>query len=253
MKLILKMAPLPKIDKCEKVLFIGPHPDDIEIGAGGLVSKLIRSGKEVYFLICLDGACGTNDINVKYEDLAKTRKEEARNSAKFFGAKDIIFLDYPDGGKYEVSDLRVDIAKVLIDLKPDLVVSPSPLLQTETHMDHLRVGEAVRESLIISEFPLVAKRQGIDISGIDSFPHGINLAYYYTSKINQVVKLKKIDLVNKLESIKYHASQPDSKDENIVKYIKYKAFTLGLKKLTRYGEGYYVLGPVHQHCFSENI
>ena len=253
MKLILKMAPLPKIDKCEKVLFIGPHPDDIEIGAGGLVSKFVRNKKEVYFLICLDGACGSDDRNTDFDVLAKTRKEEAKKAAEFLGAKDVFFLDYPDGGKYEVSDLRVDIAKVILQVSPDLVVCPSPVLPTETHMDHLRVGEASRQSLLISEYPLVAKRQGIDISEIKDFSKHINLAYYYTSKVNQVVKLKKVDIENKIASIKYHQSQPDSKDENIFKYIKFKAFCFGIKKCGRYGEGYYVLGPVHQHCFSENI
>lgn len=253
MKLIIKMAPLPKIDKCKKALFIGPHPDDIEIGCGGLVSKLIRNNAEVYFLICTDGACGSNDRNQDFEELARIRKEEAIASSKFLGVKDVFFLNYPDGGKYEVSDLSVDIAKIIINIKPDLVVSPSPLLMTETHMDHLRVGEAVRRSLLISEYPLVAKRQGLDISNIKEFPKGITLAYYYTAKVNKIIKLNKQDLLNKLESIKYHKSQPDSHDENIVKYIKYKAFTFGLKKICRYGEGYYVLGPVHQHCFSENI
>ena len=99
--------------------------------------------------------------------------------------------------------MSVDIAKVIIDIKPDLVVAPSPLLMTETHMDHLRCGEAARSSLLISEYPLLAKRQGIDISKINSFPHNITLAYYYSAKVNQIVKLKKIDFSKKLESIKY--------------------------------------------------
>ena len=253
MKLILKMVPIPKIDKCKRALFIGPHPDDIEIGAGGLASKLIRSGAEVSFLICTDGACGTSDKNAKYEDIAKVRTEESKNSAKFLGVKDIYFLNYPDGGKYEVSDLQVDIAKVILKVSPDLVVAPSPFLQTETHMDHIRVAEACRESLIICKFPLVAKRQGLDIDDIKEFPNGITLAYYYSAKVNQVVKLKKIDIENKLNALKYHESQPDSTDSGVIKYIKYKAFCDGMKKLHRYGEGYYVLGNIHQHCFSENI
>ena len=253
MKLILKMVPLPKIDKSKRILFIGPHPDDIEIGCGGFVSKLIRNNAEVYFLICTDGACGSNDVNTNYETLKEIRKEEAIASSKFLGVKDIFFLNYPDGGKYEVSELSVDIAKVIIELKPDLVVCPSPLLATETHMDHLRCGDASRRVLLISEYPLVAKRQGIDISTIKDFPHNITLAYYYTAKVNKIVKIKKIDLLNKLESIKYHKSQPDSSDESIIKYLKFKAFSFGFRKCCRFGEGYYVLGPVHQHCFSENI
>ena len=253
MKLILKIVPLPKIDKCEKVLFIGPHPDDIEIGAGGLVSKFVRNNKEVYFLICTDGACGSDNKNTDFSILAETRRKEAKEAATFLGAKDIFFLNYPDGGKYEVSDMAVDIARIIIELKPDLVVAPSPILPTETHMDHLRCGDATRRSLLISEYPLVAKRQGIDIEKVEKFPKGINLAYYYTSKVNQVIKLKKNDLEKQIVALGMHKSQPDSVDENVHKYIKYRSFVMGLKKCTRYGEGYYVLGPVHQHCFSENI
>ena len=38
MKHILKAAvPIPKIEACERFLFVGPHPDDIEIGAGATV------------------------------------------------------------------------------------------------------------------------------------------------------------------------------------------------------------------------
>ncbi|MBQ9863559.1 MAG: PIG-L family deacetylase, partial [Lachnospiraceae bacterium] len=57
--LALKIAtPIPKIESFENYLFIGPHPDDIEIGAGATVSKLVKLGKKVSFLICLDGRFG---------------------------------------------------------------------------------------------------------------------------------------------------------------------------------------------------
>ena len=39
--LIIKFAaPLPDIESFERFLFIGPHPDDIEIGAGATAAKL---------------------------------------------------------------------------------------------------------------------------------------------------------------------------------------------------------------------
>ena len=41
-KAILKFAvPLPKIEEQKRFLFIGPHPDDIEIGAGATAAKLV--------------------------------------------------------------------------------------------------------------------------------------------------------------------------------------------------------------------
>ena len=55
-RLVLQYAaPFPQLLDYETYLFVGPHPDDIEIGAGATVSKLVSIGKKVVFLICTDG------------------------------------------------------------------------------------------------------------------------------------------------------------------------------------------------------
>ena len=46
-------APLPRIEDSRRILFIGPHPDDIEIGAGATAAKLAAAGKKLCFLICI--------------------------------------------------------------------------------------------------------------------------------------------------------------------------------------------------------
>ena len=51
-------APLPHLENFDRYLFIGPHPDDIEIGAGATAARLRSMGKEVCFLICTDGRYG---------------------------------------------------------------------------------------------------------------------------------------------------------------------------------------------------
>ena len=79
-KFILKQAvPVPKVESFERYLFIGPHPDDIEIGAGATAAKLAASGKIVCFLICLDGRYGDGNAPKEWtrEELIRTRKEEA--------------------------------------------------------------------------------------------------------------------------------------------------------------------------------
>ena len=40
-------APPPKIEDYERYLFLGPHPDDIEIGAGATAARLAAAGKQV--------------------------------------------------------------------------------------------------------------------------------------------------------------------------------------------------------------
>ena len=56
--IVKKAAPVPRPETFEKYLFIGPHPDDIEIGAGATIARLTSEGKQVSFLICMDGRYG---------------------------------------------------------------------------------------------------------------------------------------------------------------------------------------------------
>ena len=56
-KLALKIAaPAPKVEEFSDYLFIGPHPDDIEIGCGATIARLTAAGKKVSFLILTDGS-----------------------------------------------------------------------------------------------------------------------------------------------------------------------------------------------------
>mgnify|MGYP003295738826 CR=1 FL=1 len=56
-----------KIESFENFLFIGPHPDDIEFGCGGLISKLKELNTKVTYVIMTDGGAGTNDPSITPE------------------------------------------------------------------------------------------------------------------------------------------------------------------------------------------
>ena len=43
-------VPLPKPEAFGRYLFVGPHPDDVESGAGATAAKLAEAGKSVTFL-----------------------------------------------------------------------------------------------------------------------------------------------------------------------------------------------------------
>ncbi len=57
------------------ILAIGAHPDDVELGCGGTLAKLISEGKKVAIIDLTEGELGTRGT-------AETRKEEAANAAK---------------------------------------------------------------------------------------------------------------------------------------------------------------------------
>ena len=102
-KMILKIAaPAPEIEDFSSFLFIGPHPDDIEIGAGATAAKLAAAGKKVTFLILTDGRYGDAFSNgVKGEELARLRERESVESAARLGVTDVRFLGLSDGGFYQ--------------------------------------------------------------------------------------------------------------------------------------------------------
>ena len=75
---------------------MGPHPDDIEIGAGATVAALAAQGKSICFLICTDGRYGTNNLkdNISPEELIAIRRDEAIHSAAALGVNDVRFFDF---------------------------------------------------------------------------------------------------------------------------------------------------------------
>ena len=95
--IILKFAvPVPNILKYDNYLFIGPHPDDIEIGAGSTIAKLVSLGKKVSFLICLDGRFGLDYAphGTTPEALIDIRKKESIEAANLLGVTDVYFLGF---------------------------------------------------------------------------------------------------------------------------------------------------------------
>ena len=107
-KLILKaVVPVPQIEKFQRYLFVGPHPDDIEIGAGATAAKLAAMGKEICFLICMDGRFGDGNApdGIRGEALVALRKEEAVRSAALLGVTVVRFLELTDGGSYQQIEL----------------------------------------------------------------------------------------------------------------------------------------------------
>ncbi len=65
------MMNTPKFDDITSALFIQPHPDDNEIGAGGMMAKLVDKGIPVYSLTVTKGDGGSDVYSP--EELAEIR------------------------------------------------------------------------------------------------------------------------------------------------------------------------------------
>ncbi len=236
-------APLPKLESYQRFLFLGPHPDDIEIGAGATAAKLAASGKSICFVICTDGRCGTDHApaGLAGEELAGVRKKEAQASASLLGVRDLRFLGFRDGGFYEQTDLRRSILEQIADFRPDVIFAPDPCVTSECHTDHLNVGEAARRCAIIAPNPGIMGEYGLSPAPVQA------LAYYMTAKPNRYIDTKGfLDL--QLRSIyDCHRSQFPKKDA-VETYLRLRAADFGLRSLTGCAEGFRVLGQTQMHC-----
>lgn len=241
-------APLPRPEDFARYLFVGPHPDDIEIGAGATVSRLTSLGKQVTFLICTDGRYGDENTALRGQALADCRREEAIRSAALLGVRDVRFLNLSDGGLYTQEALLSGIARVIGQVQPQVLFAPDPCVDSECHTDHLNVGQAVRRLACFAPNP------GI-MAGFGAQPAPVKaLCYYMTARPNRFVATRG-HLEKQLEAIfSCHLSQfpPDSPAASSIRlYLKLRAVDFGLRSLKGQAEGFRVLGPTQMHCLPE--
>lgn len=244
-------APLPKIENYNTYLFIGPHPDDIEIGAGATVSKFLEKGKNVHYLICTDGRYGNGHMLDKtYDEVAEIRKEETIKCAKYLGVKDnnIHFLDLSDGAFYSLDDLEKGMAKVIGEVKPDVLFAPDPDVISETHKDHLNVGKIAKYMANFAPYEGIMKKYGASTSNVEA------IALYMTAKPNTFIKTGNKYIKKQIESVrKFHSSQFKGNEfDSIETYIKLRSYEFGIKSFKGRAEGFRVLGKVHMHCLPES-
>ncbi len=116
-----------------RVLVLAPHADDDVLGCGGLLAQLAASGAAIRVLFLTDSG-GGNEVIENREDYAKRRRHEATTSLEILGITDVEFLDLPDGELDQyISIASGAIERELIDYRPDLLLSVSPLEVTQDH------------------------------------------------------------------------------------------------------------------------
>ena len=247
---VLKFAaPIPRPGGFQRCLFIGPHPDDIEIGAGATAARFAAEGKEVSFLICLDGRFGLENApaGTTPEALAEIRREECRAGAAALGVTDLHFLGLSDGGLYDKEELLRGMARVIGELKPEILFAPDPFVASECHADHLNVGAAARELAFFAPFAEIMSARGAECAPVRA------IAFYMTARPNRYVGTS-VFFGRQLEAIRRHESQFPKGSEalrSVELYLKLRAVDFGLRSMKGHAEGFRVLGKTQMHCLPE--
>lgn len=121
----------------KKVLFVGAHPDDIELGCGALIHNIIGRGAE-----SCDIRCVTLSDNQKNPALLNLVKEHQRSMAVLGVPPEKVVLESFETRRFQ--QLRQEILEYLYQLnrsfKPDLVFTHT---QHDIHQDHVQTTEEV--------------------------------------------------------------------------------------------------------------
>jgi len=126
-----------------EVLAIGPHPDDIEIGAGGSLLLWGREGRRIGLVDLTRGELGTKGD-------AETRLAEAAEAAKRMGAAFRLNLGLPDGGVEDDGESRAALVRVLRECRPQWVLCN---LEEPHHPDHAAGARLVSAAFFLSRLP----------------------------------------------------------------------------------------------------
>lgn len=120
----------------KKVLVLAPHTDDGELGAGGIIAKLIESGSKVYY-----AAFSTAEESVPNHLPKDILKSEVKAATLKLGIKSdyLIVLNYRVRNlNYKRQAILEDLVKMRNDINPDLVLMPS---LNDIHQDHITIAQ----------------------------------------------------------------------------------------------------------------
>ena len=139
-------APAPRklelvTDVPDRAMVVFAHPDDAEIGSGGVVAKWIEAGCEIAYVLCTNGDAGTGERSLTPAQLAARRAEEQRAAADAMGVKHLVMLGYPDGFLEDTRAFLGDVVRAIRQYRPHTVFVHDPYrIKNFQHRDHRKAG-----------------------------------------------------------------------------------------------------------------
>lgn len=118
------------------VLAIGAHPDDVEVGIGGVVRKLVEQGHQVGILDLTQGELGSRGT-------VEERRTEAQQAAEILGAVCRENAQLPDGSLANTTEQQRKVIPFIRMYRPRVILAP---MRGDLHPDHDAAHFLVRDA-----------------------------------------------------------------------------------------------------------
>jgi LmbE family N-acetylglucosaminyl deacetylase len=163
----------------KRVLFLGAHPDDIEIGCGALIHHIVKQ---------TDILCVTLSDNQKNPDL-KNVKDEHLRSMKVLGVPDNKVVFGPFTTRV-FPDARQEILEYFLkfrrEFQPDLIFVHS---KQDVHQDHLTIADEALRAF-----------RGITVLGFDVVRSSYGFFPHFLVEVTEEDVEKKIEALSEYET-----------------------------------------------------
>lgn len=222
-----------------RVLAVGAHPDDVEVGVGGLVLKLVERGHEVRILDLTRGESATRGS-------VDERRRESEAAAEMLGVARRLNAELPDGAIANTQEQRLAVAKAVREVRPGLILAP---MKNDRHPDHIAAHALVHDGNYL------AGLASLDCAGE---PHRAPLMYFYAVYRDDVIPDLVIDISaqfeTKLKALEQYGSQFRNSSyegretyvssEGFWELIRARAAYWGRRVGVQYGEPLFAQRPI---------
>jgi len=215
-------------------LAFSPHPDDAEMGCGGLLLKLKYFGYKTGIIDLTMGELSSNgDIN--------TRKKETKNASNLLKLDIRENLKLKDGNIENDADSKEKVVNVIRKYRPKLVLIPYFI---DRHPDHENSYKLLKDSIFLSgllkyKTPFNHYRPDIVINYMLHFEFKptfiVDISDVFDQKVKVISAYKSQFYSNEEKDIVTHIS---SKLFNDILHTRAKYY--GLKINANFGEPYFI-------------
>lgn len=212
------------------VISIGAHPDDVEVGTGGVLIKLAEEGKKVGIIYLTAGEMGTGGET-------QERSCEAEEAARLMGADILKTYDWGDTSLADSYDKRLALAHDIRDYKPSIILCPAPWKghgRRQSHSDHVACGEISINAANLASLKKVP---------VEGEPYQVSRIFYYflPPGMNPDFVVDISGQFDKwIEALKCHKSQflNPEKSRDYIWTLESLARHFGLMAGVNYGQGF---------------